>query len=312
MAFYSRQKAESYKVSPGCCHKKNRQLYCARSSDGNYHAGWLSDYSWADAGGGGGGGGGGSHGGFWNAFLSFAQEGSYSFSSVRNKYGAEGIRASWWTNGSTSNGFLTEVVGQNKFFASESGLSQNISTISSYTPGTNWAGKWDNLNGQIGIEGSMAGAVSSAVYGTLDGIWTFGSSLKNGWRNTRNMKGEDLISTYGAKTAEMSRLGSFATVMSLSLSAIGGEAGAVVNEIKMGANAAEEGVFIVTREGVVLPRGAKIPSNLVENQFRSSSYGIGTGRNFVEELRIDPPRFAEPSHFHVNDQGNKLTIWRWF
>lgn len=71
-------------------------------------------------------------------------------------------------------------------------------------------------------------------------------------------------------------------------------------------------VFLVTNEGVELAKGGKIPSNLIENPFRSSSYGIGQGRNFIEKLRIDPARFAELSHFHVNGQPNKLKIWRWF
>lgn len=75
---------------------------------------------------------------------------------------------------------------------------------------------------------------------------------------------------------------------------------------------AESNVFLVTKEGVVLPKGAKIPSEFVENPFRSSNYGIIENGKFVEKLRIDPatpagmkgPNF---SHYHLNGSGKHLT-----
>ena len=35
----------------------------------------------------------------------------------------------------------------------------------------------------------------------------------------------------------------------------------------------EKGVFTVTKEGIVLPKGVNVPSNFVKNPFRSSNYG---------------------------------------
>jgi len=81
---------------------------------------------------------------------------------------------------------------------------------------------------------------------------------------------------------------------------------------------AEKAVFIVTKEGVVLPKGAKIPSQFIENPFRSSNYGIMQNGKFVEKLRIDPaapagmkgPNF---SHYHLNGSGKHLTgNWPWW
>jgi RHS repeat-associated protein len=79
----------------------------------------------------------------------------------------------------------------------------------------------------------------------------------------------------------------------------------------------ESKVFLVTKEGVVLPKGAKIPTEFVENPFRSSNYGIIENGKFVEKLRIDaatPPGMKGPnfSHYHLNGGGNHLTgDWPW-
>lgn len=67
----------------------------------------------------------------------------------------------------------------------------------------------------------------------------------------------------------------------------------------------QDGVFTVTKDGVVLPKGIEIPSDLVENPYRSSSYGIIKDGKFIETLRIDPataPGYKGPntSHFHLN------------
>ena len=47
--------------------------------------------------------------------------------------------------------------------------------------------------------------------------------------------------------------------------------------------------FIATDNGVVLPKGAKIPNEYVQNPYRSSSYGTLENGKFVEKLRIDAP-----------------------
>jgi hypothetical protein len=91
----------------------------------------------------------------------------------------------------------------------------------------------------------------------------------------------------------------------------------VLNTTKVVAQT-ESKVFLVTKEGVVLPKGAKIPSEFIENPFRSSNYGIMENEKFVEKLRIDPatpagmkgPNF---SHYHLNGSAKHLTEnWPWW
>ena len=79
-----------------------------------------------------------------------------------------------------------------------------------------------------------------------------------------------------------------------------------------------QNVFIVTTEGVVLPKGAKIPSEFVQNPFRNSSFGVFEAGKFVEKVRVDPatpagikgPNF---SHFHLNGKSKHLiNNWPWW
>jgi len=80
-----------------------------------------------------------------------------------------------------------------------------------------------------------------------------------------------------------------------------------------------ESVFTVTKDGVVLPKGARIPDEFVQNPYRSSNYGIIENGNYVEKVRIDygtPPGFKGPndSHFHL-DNGKHIfdpTRWPWY
>lgn len=76
----------------------------------------------------------------------------------------------------------------------------------------------------------------------------------------------------------------------------------------------------VTTDGVVLPKGALIPDDLIENPYRKGSYGIFENEKFVEKIRIDPktlPGFKGPnnSHFHI-DGGKEhifdLSKWPWW
>ncbi|WP_080734831.1 RHS repeat domain-containing protein [Porphyromonas gulae] len=49
-------------------------------------------------------------------------------------------------------------------------------------------------------------------------------------------------------------------------------------------------VFTVTSDGIVLPKGAYIPDNLIENPYgRFGSYGKIVDGKFIEIVRIDPP-----------------------
>lgn len=69
----------------------------------------------------------------------------------------------------------------------------------------------------------------------------------------------------------------------------------------------------VTPDGVVLPRDAYIPNDLVENPYgRAGSYGKMIDGKFVETLRIDPATASgykgpNQSHFHLN--GGKTHIF---
>lgn len=74
--------------------------------------------------------------------------------------------------------------------------------------------------------------------------------------------------------------------------------------------------FWVTREGVVLPKGAKIPKKYVEGKYRSGSYGVDINGVYVEKLRIDPatplgqkgPNF---SHIHLDMKRKHIVTWPW-
>jgi hypothetical protein len=82
---------------------------------------------------------------------------------------------------------------------------------------------------------------------------------------------------------------------------------------------ARKNVFTVTKEGVALPKGAKIPNEFVQNPYRNSNYGVFENGKFVEKLRIDqatPPGFKGPnqSHFHL-DNGSHIfdaSKWLWW
>jgi hypothetical protein len=72
--------------------------------------------------------------------------------------------------------------------------------------------------------------------------------------------------------------------------------------------------FIVTKDGVVLPKGAKIPESYIENPNRSSSYGVIKNGKFSEKLRIDAgtkPGYKGPqeSHIHINNGDEHFTKW---
>ncbi len=79
--------------------------------------------------------------------------------------------------------------------------------------------------------------------------------------------------------------------------------------------------FTVTPDGVVLPRDAYIPDDLMQNPYgRQGSYGRMVDGKFVETLRIDPatsPGYKGPnqSHFHL-DGGKKhifdINKWPWW
>ncbi len=70
--------------------------------------------------------------------------------------------------------------------------------------------------------------------------------------------------------------------------------------------------FTVTPDGIVLPRDAYIPDDLIQNPYgRPGSYGRMIDGKFIEIVRIDPgtaPGYKGPndSHFHLN--GGKSTF----
>ena len=78
-----------------------------------------------------------------------------------------------------------------------------------------------------------------------------------------------------------------------------------VGAIGEGAAEAANGVIHVTPQGVALPPGRVIPKGLVENPYRSGSYGVMENGKFKETLRIDPATARgqagpERSHYHLN------------
>ncbi|MHB8125651.1 MAG: RHS repeat-associated core domain-containing protein [Desulfitobacteriaceae bacterium] len=75
-----------------------------------------------------------------------------------------------------------------------------------------------------------------------------------------------------------------------------------------------DNVIQVTKDGVALPKGRSIPSNLVENPYRSGSYGKispETGK-FEETIRIDPAtpkgkKGPDYSHYHLDGEHEHLS-----
>jgi RHS repeat-associated protein len=300
-----------------------------KGRDGEYHVGWLNELLWNDV-------------GFFDWNNQGDATGDYSSISgvssrrivsnlrVGDKFGQSksGTWGYWsrWADGQGQFRFgALAPIRQVNLFRSlssmASGGAYSGATMSAYAPSTNWAGRWDNFNnnGYTSLLGP-ARDVSKMAHGIANSIWSVGSNFLNKSNfslvgdNVTNINGQNLNATFGKSGAEWQSDLALFNLLTLPLGAEGSGAAAVEESISSSSAILleEQSVFIVTKEGVVLPRGGIIPSNLVENQFRSSTYGTGVGRNFVEKLRIDPPRFAEPSHFHVNGQGNKLTIWRWF
>jgi hypothetical protein len=75
-------------------------------------------------------------------------------------------------------------------------------------------------------------------------------------------------------------------------------------------------IITVTEKGVALPKRAKIPSEFVQNPYRSSSYGVFENGKFMERLRIDqatPSGFKGPnqSHFHLNNGSHIFNQAKW-
>jgi RHS repeat-associated protein len=85
------------------------------------------------------------------------------------------------------------------------------------------------------------------------------------------------------------------------------------------AEAKDINVYTVTKDGVVLPKGAIIPEMFIENPNRNSNYGIIKEGKYLEQIRIDPgtiPGIKGPneSHFHLNNGKHifDATKWPWW
>lgn len=79
-------------------------------------------------------------------------------------------------------------------------------------------------------------------------------------------------------------------------------------------------VIFVTKNGVSLPKGARIPSNFIENPWRSGDYGEIINGTFKSKVRIDQgtqPGFKGPNvnHFHLNGKSEHIfdiNRWPWW
>ena len=84
-----------------------------------------------------------------------------------------------------------------------------------------------------------------------------------------------------------------------------------VTDVAEGGLKRSEDVFVVTKDGVVLPKGKKyrIPEHYVENpHFRDGSYGEYVNGRFKEKLRIDPatlPGKKGPNYSHYHKNGKR-------
>ena len=98
-----------------------------KGPDGNYHAAWFSSFMWENKnsfnfGLSWGSSGGGSAGIVFNLFHGIAKgkDQRYSLESATDKNGIEGIRISWWEEGSNEAGMLQELVGHSVFLSNSS------------------------------------------------------------------------------------------------------------------------------------------------------------------------------------------------
>lgn len=103
-------------------------------------------------------------------------------------------------------------------------LSKDHGEIKPYTPKKNFAQKWDSFNDSW-VKWTPIGWTSIIAYNTIDGVKTFGSAVVNGWRDATNLKGENLINTYGAEASMKMRMNASVTVLTMPFGAI--EAGEI-------------------------------------------------------------------------------------
>lgn len=97
--------------------------------------------------------------------------------------------------------------------------------IRPYEPHSNFAGHWEDFNKEASYyfgNTDMVIQTSKVLYGSLDMIWTAASTIKNGWRGARNMRGDNLLSTYGGLGAFKYRWGAAVSTLSLPLGALEG------------------------------------------------------------------------------------------
>ncbi|UOE39882.1 hypothetical protein MTP09_08070 [Chryseobacterium suipulveris] len=181
------------------------------------------------------------------------------------------------------------------------------------------------------VRGMVAGAIGGAVIGGVLG------GIQTGLQNPKLPAGEKLNMMTGNKVAEgrsvwalnntpkhienpTTTIGQVPKVGKLDVGEMTGEfertVGYKINpqteQFEPISSFENQNPFIVTQDGVVLPRNAFIPENYIENPFRNNSYGIFKDGKFIEKIRIDQgtlPGFKGPnsSHFHID--GSKKHIF---
>jgi len=181
-------------------------------------------------------------------------------------------------------------------------------TITAYRPKFNFGKAWRHYNEEMFVTSPQSAMAGRLLEDFSNEIYIFSSMLANTPENVRNMYGEDLLATYGAQGSLDRRFASTTTVLSLPLLTLGAAA------------SGEKRVFTVTTDGVVLPKGAKIPNSFVENANRPGNYGVLENGKYIEKVRIDPGTPANKkgpgvSHFHL-DNGKEhitdLSRWPWW
>lgn len=142
-----------------------------------------------------------------------------------------------------------------------------------------------------------------------------GKEVQQQWKNgSLNDKAEivgagvgEIVQLFGREVSEVGKVGEISKVAEVSED---------VGRVAEAGELAERRVFTVTKEGVVLPKGAKIPKNFIENKYRSSNYGVMENGKYVEKVRIDPGTpsgFKGPNegHFHLNDGDHIFDASKW-
>lgn len=170
--------------------------------------------------------------------------------------------------------------------------------------------------------GEMGRGLVQSVTGTVSGLWNAVTSRIETLKGIGNAiahpiaTGEAIVNSVKAEFSASPQKAMGNALGGAILAVVGAEAVQAIKtsskvEGVVASSQKSKGVFQVTKEGVVLPKGKSIPAGLSENPFNpkgTSSFGKMENGKFVEGLRIDPataPGKRGPNYSHYHKDGKK-------